>query len=295
MNCFSLKSSCKLSYISNRTRIQFPTVIKYVIFPFQSSTCCVRSLCTQEQIHKKELLLPSTEQRFNLYPRGRNSFSLLQPKSLNIWGQTNKSRYFSKFGSGSKLKVSFDSIGFVFNKEIQKFTLYPRGFLKWTRRKLVSLNCLLLLKYRHRKNYKKTFTRRSFRGEATQLYTKFLNAFAKGDAAILRQLTTDSFFTEMKKDIPIKTQFTTKWELGSINLNIANVFLYKVPLSLLEYVQITVYVRTSQSLKYFNQKNQLVAGSEKNFHINEYIVFERKLDPQEQTEWRICGRAELSK
>jgi len=127
------------------------------------------------------------------------------------------------------------------------------------------------------------------------LYIKFYTAMAKTDLTVLRSLTTEKYFADIKKTLPEKKPgLKATWKAYTIQPKIENIRYVMIPKTPMELAQVTILFKTKQSLMVHNIKDELVAGSEKPVTINEYLVFERFVHLKEPSDWKICGKLDMN-
>eukprot|EP00897_Mesotaenium_endlicherianum_P004301 jgi/Mesen1/389/ME000010S_10857 len=163
------------------------------------------------------------------------------------------------------------------------------------------------------RKHSKGFTQKQFYRDAADLYSQVNKALAGGDRTALRQLVTESVFSQMKKEMKVREDAgwtRVRWEVQDPIKSIRTAQGRLIALSKDNadnaFVQLTLVIQSHQKYAAYNKQGKVVAGDPNSqasdrpladsvhalavrILVEDIWVLERHLLHPEQR-WRLCGR-----
>lgn len=146
-----------------------------------------------------------------------------------------------------------------------------------------------------------------FKKEAFDLYTRVCAALASGDRTELRHLVTPNVFSDMKRQLKVRseggwTRIEWRMEESGEDGGLPRIEVVQGRLIAIDpkndstgFVQLTVRFNSKQRFAAYNASNALVAGSlDEIISVEDYWVFERSLVNQASSKWRVAARLNAS-
>eukprot|EP00850_Spirogloea_muscicola_P008257 SM000043S15885 [mRNA] locus=s43:709493:711221:- [translate_table: standard] len=122
-------------------------------------------------------------------------------------------------------------------------------------------------------------------------------ALAAGDRTALRQLVTESYYTQLKRELKERDDAgwaKVKWELSGPLKSIKTLQARMIGVDRSNtdnaFVQLTLSIRSSQKCAAYGKRGQVVAGDkDQELDVKDVWVFEKPLLVKEER-WRLAGR-----
>lgn len=142
-----------------------------------------------------------------------------------------------------------------------------------------------------------------FKKEAFDLYSKVCAALASGDRTELRHLVTPNVFSDMKRQLKVRSEggwTRIAWSMEENGEDGARPRIEVVQGRLIAidpkndstgFAQLTVRFNSKQRFAAYDASNALVAGSlDDVINVEDFWVFERSLVNQTSSKWRVAAR-----